>query len=106
MAESVSRYPLEWPAGWQRTVPSRRQFGQFKSNGQWVTVFIATQRLERQLEMLGAAAPTLSTNVSLRLDGRPRSDDEPSDPGAAVYFRFKGRATVLACDRYRRVADN
>jgi hypothetical protein len=23
-----------------------------------------------------------------------------------VYFRFKGRATVLACDRYTRVADN
>jgi len=48
----------------------------------------------------------LSTNVSLRLDGRPRSDSEPSDPGVALYFSFKGKATVFACDRFDRVADN
>jgi len=62
--------------------------------------------LEKELERLGGQAPVLSTNAELRLDGRPRSDTEPADPGAACYFRFKGRATVLACDRYRRVADN
>jgi hypothetical protein len=71
-----------------------------------VTVRIATQRLEGQLDALGATTPTLSTNVSLRLDGSPRSDEEPRDPGASVWFTFKGKACVMACDRWNRVADN
>jgi hypothetical protein len=32
--------------------------------------------------------PVLSTNVSLRLDGRPRSDENPTDPGVAIHFSF------------------
>jgi hypothetical protein len=48
----------------------------------------------------------LSTNVSLRLDGRPRSDEKPADPGAAIYFSFRGKATVLACDTFTDVSDN
>jgi hypothetical protein len=66
----------------------------------------ATERLERQVELLGAREATLSTNVSLSMRGIPRGDENPSDPGAAIYFKFKGRATVLACDSYYRVADN
>jgi len=120
--EAVARYPLEWPAGWVRTPSYKRTRGEFrqtkhdlvptatgvekKSRTLAVSVLVATQRLERQLELLAATAPVLSTNISLRLDGRPRSDEDPKDPGAAVYFRFKGKATVLACDRYLRVADN
>ena len=121
--ESVKRFPLEWPVGWKRTPPRQRQRAAFRSTkvdtyarGDGtvnrvkrvtpVSVFVATQRLERQIEMLGGANPTLSTNVSLRLDGRPRSEGEPSDPGVALYFSFKGKATVLACDRFDRVGDN
>jgi hypothetical protein len=119
--EAVPRYPLQWPLGWPRTDARRRQSSTFtqkrqaqqidpadsrrQSYGQ-VTTHVATSRLEKQLELLGGQDPTLSTNVRLRLDGRPYSDREPEDPGVAVYFRFKGRATVLACDRYKRVADN
>jgi len=66
----------------------------------------ALSRLDSELERLGARAATLSTNVSLRLDGRIRGDENPPDPGVAVYFTFKGKATVLAADRYLRVADN
>lgn len=116
--ESIPRYPLAWPAGWMRTPARKRTRADFKQTktdlteqGQVkrsiaVSVFVATQRLERQLEMLGGQDPVLSTNVQLRLDGRPRSEGEPADTGVACYFRFKGRATVLACDRYLRVADN
>lgn len=116
--EAIPRYPLAWPSGWKRTMPSKRQRADFRATktdltkeGQvkksvLVTIFVATQRIEKELERLGGQAPTLSTNVQLRLDGRPRSDAEPLDPGIACYFRFKGRATVLACDRYLRVADN
>jgi hypothetical protein len=102
--ESVKRYPLEWPIGWKRT--RQRRIGRFKKDGQWISTSAATTRLERELERLGAKQPTLSTNVSLRLDGRPRSDERPADPGAAIYFSFRGKATVLACDTYTEVSDN
>lgn len=127
MAEAIPRYPLAWPLGWKRTPPAQRQpssgFRAVRHEDRIVTtdagaerrrvskevavsVIVAVQRLERQLELLGATHPTLSTNMELRLDGRPRSDSEPADPGAAIYFAFKGKATVLACDRYRRLGDN
>lgn len=105
-SHSIPRFPLEWPAGWVRTMPSRRQRATFKHLKVALSVAVATDRLERQVEMMGGTNATLSSNVSLRLDGRPRSDDEPRDPGVALYFDFKGRATVLASDRWDRVADN
>jgi hypothetical protein len=105
--DSIKRYPLEWPMGWKRTRADYRVNGPFKSRRQnWLTVLDATARLETELDRLGATGATLSTNVSLRLDGRPRSDENPKDPGVAVYFSFRGRATVLAADRYLLVADN
>lgn len=107
--KSVPRFPLEWPLGWRRSKPSGRIHGAFRTNqtaSHRLSVTIATARLERELEYLGATNPVLSTNVSLRLDGRPRSDENPTDPGAALYFSFRGKATVLACDRFLNVADN
>jgi hypothetical protein len=110
---SVQRFPLAWPAGWVRTPGSDRKRGAFnqkRTDGIGIvsiSVIRATERLERELSLLGGDYATLSTNIQLRLDGRPYSDrGEPGDPGAAIYFTFKGRATVFACDRYRRVADN
>jgi hypothetical protein len=105
----IPRYPLAWPAGWTRTLQRNRKRASFSTKSAAdgrVSVFNATQRLERELNALGGEAAVLSTNVQLRLDGRPRSDQEPDDRGAAVYFRFKGKATVFACDKWDRVADN
>ena len=107
--EAVKRFPLEWPLGWTRTNPRQRDratFGTKHTTDRRLTVRIATGRLEHEVEALGATQPVLSTNVTLRMDGSPRSDEEPTDPGAAIYFSFRGKATVLACDRYTRVADN
>jgi hypothetical protein len=104
MPESVSRYPLEWPLGWKRT--RARRSGSFKKYGKYINVEQATQRLQRELDRLGAKDATLSTNLSLNLRGIPRGDENPGDPGAAIYFAYKGKATVLACDTYYRVADN
>lgn len=107
-AEAVSRFPLAWPMGWPRHKGARLRapFSTKKIGDGRLSVQLATARLEQQLDAMGARNAILSTNVSLRLDGRPRSDEEPRDPGAAVYFSFKGKATVLACDRFNRVADN
>lgn len=107
--EKVSRYPLEWPAGWRRA--ANRVYSAFRSKSSGslrpLTVYQAIARLEDELRRLKARNVTISTNVRLRQDGIPRSDEaEPRDPGAAVYFSFRGKATVFACDRYTRVADN
>lgn len=69
----------------------------------------AIGRLAEELRRLGVHSDDwlISSNVRVRLDGMPRSDQgEPSDPGVAVYFRLKKQDRVLACDRWHRVADN
>jgi hypothetical protein len=126
MSDTHQRWPLEWPGNWPRTRERRRaDFTQTKTDEREtateggatrtvrvkrsvpVSVIGATGRLEAQLARLGARLPVLSTNVELRLDGRPRSDrSDPGDPGAAVYFTLHGAARCLACDRWDRVADN
>lgn len=101
---SIPRYPLEWPLGWPRK--RSRRAGQFRKDRKPINVEQATIRLERELDRLGAKQATLSTNLSLNLRGIPRGDQRPADPGAAIYFSFKGKATVLACDTYFDVSDN
>jgi hypothetical protein len=104
---AIPRFPLEWPAGWKRAGGrTRATFSTKHSADGRLSVLQSTTRLEAEVERLGGQNAVLSTNVSLRLDGRPRSDQEPRDPGAALYFTFKGKATVLACDKWTRVADN
>jgi hypothetical protein len=105
---SVSRFPLQWPIGWKRAKYRKHAaFTTKKTSDGRLSMAIATERLEDELRRLGARDATLSSNIALRLDGRPRSDGGLiTDPGVAVYFSHKGRATVLACDAYFRVEDN
>lgn len=115
-------YPLSWPEGWKRTQSrTAAQFGktemQATQTGQSVyagkkrlSVADAVQRLIGELTRMGIPDwnVIISTNVPLRLDGMPRSDKEPADPGAAVYWK-KADKDVMRCmaiDRYTRVADN
>lgn len=110
MSDAITAFPLCWPAGWPRSrAQSTARFSARGGDGWHKAVSIATarDRLQRELDMLGARYPTLSTNVELRLDGQPRSDRrDPLDTGAAIYFRLKGKDIALACDRWDRVADN
>jgi hypothetical protein len=113
MAEQAA-YPLAWPFGRPRTSPAGRRraaFGKTTYSGNWaakgeLSVHDARMRLQDELDRLGANSIVLSTNVELRLDGQPRSGREPDDPGVALYFKLKGRDTVMACDKWDRVADN
>ena len=117
--EAIPRFPLAWPVGWKRTPPGRRQRSSFSTtrtdvvNGSVrkrivdVTIYAAVQRLQKEIDRLGGSSPTLSTNVPPRLDGWPVSSaTQPSDPGVACYFLFRAKAIVLACDKYRTVAEN
>lgn len=111
----TAAYPLSWPAGRPRTPAASRRRASFSSkqhNGRYavtkdLTVAQARERMQFEIDRLGAQNPILSTNVETRLDGRPRSGErEPADPGAALWFTLRGRDMVLACDRWDRVADN
>ena len=121
---TIPAYPLQWPNGWRRTDPGNRKrarFGRASSrnyNGSWtasrpLTINEAVERLRAQLATMGIQDwnTVISTNLVLRLDGLPRSNQsEPSDPGAAVYWRDSTQAgwpaRCMAIDLYDRVADN
>lgn len=110
-------YPLSWPEGWKRTT-SRTSANFGKTNAieggrsalKRLSVADAVLRVLGELKRMGIGDwnVIISTNVPLRLDGFPRSDSEPSDPGAAVYWKVSDKKPMrcMAIDRYRRVADN
>lgn len=116
----MQRYPLCWPTGWKRaTSRVRASFGKvedtFRTNGsQWgrgqkrqLSVADALDRLHRALDLMDVGESLISTNVPLRIDGLPRSDQrEPTDPGVAVYWQKDRKKQCMAIDRYDRVADN
>lgn len=98
--KNIEAYPLYWPEGWERTkslTPSRFNTGFGK----------ARQFLFWELERMGAKNVILSTNVPLNKgDGLPRANFTPGDPAVAVYFSYKGKPMVFACDKYYTVTDN
>jgi hypothetical protein len=115
-------YPLSWPDGWKRAKVragakfNKREEQKYNLQGQPMfrgkkdlSVADAVQRVLGELEHMGVHDDDIiiSTNVPLRLDGMPRSDREPGDPGAAVYWQKKPHAMrCMAIDQYTRVADN
>ncbi len=111
------RYPLTWPDSWPRTEPHRRTYGRFGKREATasgyralkdVTVYDGAQRVMVELERMGARDIIVSTNLQLRRDGLPRSDQrDPSDPGVAVYWTDRAKnERCIAVDRYTKVADN
>lgn len=118
---TVQAYPLQWPDGWKRTPADQRAFGRFGTAknshaGSWrrmetITIYAATVRLREELQRMGVRDDdmVLSTNLRLRLDGLPRSDQAaPADPGAAVYWTdvWTGAPRCMAIDRYTKVEQN
>lgn len=123
----MTKYPLAWPHGWKR-VPSHlrrrarfhetsRQYSSTPGGGSWLkkrdlSVADATGRILDELRRFGVldGDAIISTNLKLRLDGLPRSDQAaPADPGVAVYWTRHGEGQAMKCmaiDLYDRVADN
>lgn len=98
----AERYPLHWPEGWPRTVPHKRTWSNFR-----VSHNRAQDNLMAEIRRLGGRNVILSTNIRLRQDGLPyASQRPPEDPGVAVYFEYKKRPMVFACDRWAMVGDN
>lgn len=117
---SLTAYPLSWPADWKRaTIRKRADFGKVSTEGgayaskKRLSIFDATERILYELQRMGVGRDDvlISSNLKLRLDGLPRSDQgEPADPGVAVYWKPEGAwakpMRCMAIDRYDRVADN
>lgn len=108
---TINAYPLQWPQGWKRTEGYRRRQAKFTRRGDRLSVAVAHNRVMEQLMLFKVDTKNdvvVSTNLALRLDGAPRSDQrEPADPGVAVYWRAKdGGMKTMAIDHYDRVADN
>lgn len=115
---TINAYPLSWPTGWKRS--TAREHGRFNkkvtqpgrsyASSADLTIAEALARVLVELGRMGLSRDdvVISTNLILRLDGLPRSDQKaPADPGAAVYWEDrKGGHKVMAIDRYYRVADN
>jgi hypothetical protein len=116
MTEKPSSFPLSWPAGWPRTDYHKREVGKFSTTRESdfgsrtskpITVASAQERLGDELDRLGARYVVLSTNLELRLDGKPRGGAaNPHDSGTAIYFQLNGKPIVLACDNFITVASN
>lgn len=106
MGEQTS-YPLSWPLGWKRTKnPTHSRFGRWN---QPPSVAKGCDAIFAELRRMGVRdwQVVLSTNLALRNDGLPYSNQkQPPDTGTAVYFKLKEKDCVLACDKWNTVGDN
>ncbi len=97
-------YPLSWPSAWPRWKAYRNS-----SRFERKSMERGAKEVYLQLGRLGVGDynVVISTNVELRRDGIPYSNAKPpTDPGAAVYFKLKGKPQVLACDKWKTVEEN
>ncbi len=93
-------FPLHWPAGWPRS--KSRSRAKFQCS-----LEEARCGVTHQLDLMGAQYPVISTDLPLRCDGFPyASKAQPADTGVAVYFMYKGKQMVFACDQWDRIEHN
>ncbi len=103
MLEGLSNYPLTWPVGWPRTASYKRHRSRFDDP----SMAKSAKAVLDEIRLLGARSTIISTNVQLRLDGLPKSNQRRvDDPGVAVYFVLKGKPKVLACDCWSTPEEN
>ena len=93
-------YPLQWPSGWPRN--KSRSKGPFKDK----SVYRAAQEIHTELNRMKATQIVISSNLKLRKDGLPYSDQRTDDPGVCAYFKYNGRNQCIPCDRWAKIEDN
>jgi hypothetical protein len=98
---SKDAFPLLWPPGRPRTkYPKGARFAEIGFGR-------ARDTLMAELNRLRATSPILSTNIPLKLDGMPYANrSQPQDKGVAVYFQYKKRPMVFACDEWDKIEHN
>lgn len=102
--ESITKFPLAWPAYKPRTIYYRTEHARFDKERSFATV---RDELIKELNRLGAREVIISTNIPLRQDGYPYANfKRPEDMGVAVYFKKDGKSMCFSCDRWKRIEDN
>lgn len=103
MKDEITNYPLSWPVGWGRTKYFDRKSSQFGKH----SIISSARILENEIRLMRGSNMIISTNLRVRNDGIPYSNQRmPDDPGVAVYFDWKKKPIVFACDKYKTVEDN
>lgn len=99
---TVEAFPLQWPNGRPRRPYPRRESSNFDTS-----MAKARDALFYELRLLGAKHVVLSSNVPLRLDGKPYANFPAiKDPAVAAYFSHQDKSMCFACDRWTSVEDN
>ncbi|MBT3042237.1 MAG: J domain-containing protein [Candidatus Thiodiazotropha sp. (ex Codakia orbicularis)] len=103
----MEAYPLHWPEGWKRTPGHLVEHSKFK-----VTPDRARRNMLEEIRRLVGWRyrrddVIISTNLRLRKDGEPYATQRPpKDQGVAVYFKYKDKPMVFACDQWSYIHDN
>lgn len=103
MNEEITNFPLSWPVGWGRTKHFERKSSKFGKH----SIISSARILENEIRLMHGKGMIISTNLRVRNDGLPYSNQRmPDDAGVAVYFEWKKKPIVFACDKYKTVEDN
>jgi len=105
--DTISASPLCWPQGWQRSVYEvSSRFGHYTKP---ISIAKAVNTVLDELRKMGIDKEDviISTDLQLRNDGRPRSNQrQPDDKGASVWWKDGEKQQVIALDKYDTIADN
>lgn len=98
----MESYPLNWPDYQPRTPRHQVKASQFN-----MSLSKATNALLHEVRLMKGSEVVVSSNRILRADGMPSAaHGEPDDTGVAVYFNYRSRPMVFACDRWKTVKEN
>lgn len=100
----IEAYPLDWPLDYRRTPDAKRKKSQFKT-----TLGAARDFLKDEIRRLNAKDLIISTNIPLKTNGDLYADwsrYKISDPGVAVFFKWKEKDIVMCCDTYSSIWEN
>lgn len=102
MEQLKQAYPLQWPLGYKRS--NNREVSRFRQ-----TFGAAQDSLKSEVERLGGQNLTVSTNMKVNNRGDIYANElgkNISDPGVAIYFKYKGKEVSMCCDKYKYVWEN
>lgn len=94
-------YPLQWPAGWARTPPEKRERALFR-----VSLAEGIQDLLYELRLMLAAGVVITSDLPTTSKGLPYASGKCDDPGVAVWCVINRQERVFACDRWTTPAAN
>jgi len=93
--------PLDWPAGWPRTVAQNRRRSPFVKPAFVRDRDEVIRRLGRRGTMV-----VITSDLPLNSMGLPSGEGRCADPGIAVWWVERGRERVMACDRWLGISEN